>query len=97
MPEHPPAGRRRTTGRERRAACGRLLAPVGSFLKAGLIAVGWIWAAYPLHPYAQELLEPVLEEPPTGHPERLAPDDPPTPEERALWRDLGRLTARLLP
>jgi hypothetical protein len=28
------------------------------------------------------------ERPPVGHPERLVPDVPPTPEEAALWRQL---------
>ncbi|MFE4975540.1 DUF6059 family protein [Kitasatospora sp. NPDC056651] len=73
------------------------MVPLLGFLKTGLIALGWIWAAYPFHPYAQDLLGQVLDEPPPAHPERLAPEDPPTPEEHALWRDLGRLRTRLLP
>ncbi|MGW4384834.1 DUF6059 family protein [Kitasatospora sp. NPDC004531] len=75
----------------------RLLATAWQILKSGLIAVGWIWAPYPLHAYAERLLDPVLDEPPAGHPERLAPEHPVTPEERALWQHLDRTAARQLP
>ncbi|MFE2108316.1 DUF6059 family protein [Kitasatospora sp. NPDC059463] len=59
-------------------------------LYVGLIALGWMWAAYPLHPYLRDLREVGLApHPPAEHPELLRPDQPPTPEEQRLWRALG--------
>ncbi|MFF4246518.1 DUF6059 family protein [Streptomyces sp. NPDC001822] len=55
---------------------------------ASLTAVGWIWLGLPLGGPFVPVLAPALTGPPDGHPERVRPDQPLTPTERALREQL---------
>ncbi|MEV4314711.1 DUF6059 family protein [Actinocrispum sp. NPDC049592] len=59
-----------------------------------MVRLGSVFASYTPAPESKEDLlpkkpEPVLSDPPAGHPERVCPEQQPTPAETALFRQLG--------
>ncbi|MEU4261463.1 DUF6059 family protein [Streptomyces sp. NPDC025273] len=60
-------------------------------IRMSLSAAGWIWLGLSVTGPPPPTAAPPLTGPPEGHPERLRPDVPLTPGERALQR---QLTAR---
>jgi hypothetical protein len=61
----------------------RLAMMIARYLWEGLIRTGTSMSPIALPP-----ADPPRD-PPPGHPERLIPEVPPTPEERRLWDELG--------
>ncbi|MEU9129900.1 DUF6059 family protein [Kitasatospora sp. NPDC048540] len=69
---------------------------IGRWWRAVSAACGTAWAAVTTPLRAAALSRWVVASgPPPGHPERLVPDQPPTPTERELWAQLAGIPVRV--
>ncbi len=56
-----------------------------TLLYEGLQAAGSLWVHPPPEVPSPESPQPMLDAPPDGHPERLCPHTPPSPDEVDIW------------